>query len=212
MWPEPCETERLLAEARDGDASAVEQLLQRHRPALRRLIDLRLDRALVRRVDASDIVQDVLIDANRRLAAYLDDPTMPFHLWLRHLARDRMIDAHRRHRQAARRSVDREQPLSPWHRAGHSTLDLAAQLSDNQRTPAAAALWEELQRRFQGALEQMGEQDRKILIMRHFEQLSNQETARALQVTGASAGMRYLRAIRRLRSILSELPARKGPP
>lgn len=212
MWPEPCETERLLDEARGGNASAVERLFKRHRPALKRMIDLRLDRAVARRVDASDIVQDVLIDANRRLAAYLDDPAMPFHLWLRHLARDRMIDAHRRHRKAARRSVDREQPLAPRQRAGQSTFDLAAQLSDGQRTPATAAVWQELYRRFHGALAEMGEQDREILIMRHFEQLSNQETARALEITEASAGMRYLRAIRRLRAILSKLPGQKGPP
>ncbi len=86
------------------------QLLERHREALRRMVGLRMDRGLQRRVDASDIVQDVLVEANRRLTDYLASAGMPFQLWLRHLARDRLIDAHRRHH-AARRNVDREQPL-----------------------------------------------------------------------------------------------------
>ena len=74
------------------------------------MIELRLDRAIGRRVDASDVVQEVLLKASRRLADYLRDPSMPFHLWLRQIARDHVIDEHRRHRVAGRRSVDRERP------------------------------------------------------------------------------------------------------
>ena len=62
--------------------------------ALRRLVQMRLDKKIQRRVDVSDIVQDVLLEANRRLQTYLAEPKMPFHLWLRHMARDRIIDAH----------------------------------------------------------------------------------------------------------------------
>ena len=167
MWPKSDETQELLANARAGDAEAVNRLLERHRVALRRMIDLRMDRVVQRRVDASDIVQDVLIDAHRRLQDYLANPVMPFHLWLRQMAQDRLIDAHRRHRVAARRSIDREQPLvvAPLDR---STLDLAAELADPELTPAAAATWQELQIRFQQALEQMDEPDREVLLLRHF--------------------------------------------
>jgi len=112
MWPEASQTQELLAGAKQGNADAVNRLLERHRDALRRMVDLRMDKALARRVDASDIVQDTLVEANRRLQEYLKDPAMPFHLWLRHMARDRLIDAHRRHRVAARRSLDREQPMT----------------------------------------------------------------------------------------------------
>ena len=101
------ETQRLLDQARQGEAGAVEQLLERHRTTLRRMVDLRLDPVLARRVDASDIVQDVMLEASRRLTDYLKHPAMPFHLWLRHLAKDHVIDAHRKHRLAKRRSVDR---------------------------------------------------------------------------------------------------------
>ncbi len=203
MWPEVPQTSELLHQARAGDEQAVNQLLDRHRDALRRLVELRMDRVLQRRVDASDIVQDVLVEANRRLRDYLADPNpMPFHLWLRHMAKDRLIDAHRRHRVAQRRSLDREQPLAAPAGIDHSTMELANQLRDPQMTPAAAATWNETLRRFHEAVERLDEIDREMILMRHFEKLSNQEAAQALGLTSAAASMRYLRAVRRLRLLL----------
>jgi RNA polymerase sigma-70 factor (ECF subfamily) len=202
MWPDPQTTQELLAGARRGDAAAVNGLLDRHRAALRRMVALRMDRALERRVDASDIVQDALVEANRRLAEYLADPRMPFHLWLRHIARDRLIDAHRRHRVAARRSLDREQPLHAAGALDRSSVDLAGQIEDRELTPAAAATQHELERRFQAAIELLDETDREVVLLRHFEQLSNQETAEVLGLSQPAAGMRYLRAVRRLRALL----------
>src|SRR5947208_7874730 len=112
MWPNREETDRLLDGARNGEPGAVDKLLGEFREPLRRVIDLRLDPALARRVDASDIVQDVLIEANQRIQDYLKKPDMPFHLWVRHLAKDRIIDAHRRHRLAQRRSIDKEEAIA----------------------------------------------------------------------------------------------------
>ncbi|MCE9548610.1 MAG: sigma-70 family RNA polymerase sigma factor [Planctomycetia bacterium] len=202
MWPEVDKTEQMLADARGGGADAVNRLLERHREAVRRVIELRMDRQLRRRVDASDIVQEVLVEAHRRLADYLKNPVMPFHLWLRQMAQDRLIDAHRRHRVAARRSLDREQPLVSPAALDHSTLDLAAELCDRERTPASAAMRNELQERFLAALEELDQQDREVVLMRHFEKLSNSEVAAALDLTPPAASMRYLRAVRKLRTIL----------
>jgi RNA polymerase sigma-70 factor, ECF subfamily len=210
MWPDASQTIELLQRAGQGDAAAVNGLLERHRQALRRLVELRMDRGLQRRVDASDIVQEVLIEANRRLPEYLDQRKLPFHLWLRQMARDRIIDAHRRHKVAARRSVDREQPLAVPGVGGQSTMDLAAQLRDRELTPAAAATWHELQRRFQAAIDMLDEQDREVVVMRHYEQLSNQEVAQTLGLSEAAAGMRYVRAVRRLRGLLNEVSASGG--
>jgi len=203
MWPESEKTQELLAGAENGDAEAVNRLLERHRDAVRRMIDLRMDRKIARRVDASDIVQDVLIEANRRLADYLKNPAMPFHLWLRHMAKDRLIDAHRRHRGAAKRSLDREQPLVAPGRLDQSTLNLVAELRDQGRTPASEAAWNELQLQFVAAVDDLDEQDREVVLMRHFEKLSNSEVAEALNLSSAAASMRYLRAVRRLKSILA---------
>ncbi|MEX0792439.1 MAG: sigma-70 family RNA polymerase sigma factor [Pirellulaceae bacterium] len=204
MWPEHDKTEQLIEKARGGDPEARDRLLMRHRDALRRMIEMRLDRKIQRRVDASDIVQEVLVDANRRLTDYLADPKMPFHLWLRHMAKDRIIDAHRRHRVSSKRSVDREQNLAIGFNMDQSSVDLAAQICDTEATPAAAATMEELQRRFQAAIETMDPADREVIIMRHFEQLTNQDVAAALDLSAAAASMRYLRAMRRLRTLLGE--------
>ncbi len=211
MWPDTSQTQELLVSARAGDAAARNELLERHREALRRMIAMRLDPMLARRLDASDIVQDVLVEANRRLADYLEKARMPFHLWLRHLARDRVIDAHRMHRVAARRSVDREQALDRAAGDDRSALDLASLLADRELTPAAAATHHELEIRFQGAIELLDDTDREVILMRHFEQLSNGEVAQALELSEPAAGMRYLRAMRRLRDLLAEPPSQARP-
>jgi RNA polymerase sigma-70 factor (ECF subfamily) len=194
----------LLDRVRRGDAAAIDGLLARHRAAIRQMIDRRMDRVVQRRVDASDIVQDVLIEANRRLGDYLANPTMPFQLWLRHMARDRLIDAHRRHRVAATRSIDREVPLAG---DDDSLAGPAARVPDRELTPAAAATWRELERRFATAVERLDEADRQIVLLRHFEHLSTAEAAEVLGLTKPAAGMRYLRAMRRLRGLLDGFAA-----
>jgi RNA polymerase sigma-70 factor (ECF subfamily) len=201
MWPESGKTQELLKRVADHDPAAAGELWARHRAALRRMIDLRLDPALGRRVDA-----------NQRLAEYLRSPALPFHLWLRQIARDHIIDQHRRHRVAGRRSLDRERPLAAPAFADRSSLELAAQLRDPGLTPAAAALRAELGRRFQAALAQLDEDDREIILLRHFEQLSNGDAARALGVSEPAAGMRHLRALRRLRAVLGEPASRVEAP
>ncbi|MCE9532034.1 MAG: sigma-70 family RNA polymerase sigma factor [Planctomycetes bacterium] len=206
MWPDADKTRGMLDAVRAGDSTAVERLLGEFREPLRRVVGIRLDPVLARRVDASDIVQDVLLEANQRLIEYLRSPTMPFHLWLRHLAQDRIIDSHRRHRLAQRRSIDREQPLNRPAWADESSLQLAAQLVDTEKTPASAAIHQELQRRLEASLAELAEDDRDIILMRHHEQLSNQDVAAALNLTEAAASMRYLRALRKLRSILVPEP------
>jgi RNA polymerase sigma-70 factor (ECF subfamily) len=206
MWPDPASTQELLGQARRGNADAVEELLGRHRESLRRVIDLRLDPAIRGRVDASDVVQEVLLEASRRINDYLRDPVLPFHLWLRQMARDRLIDAHRKHRQAQRRSLDREQPLVPAAFADHSSLELAAQLLDQELTPASQVIRDELHRRLHEAIASLDEDDQEVILMRHVEQLSNQEVASLLGLTEPAASMRYLRALRRLRALLEPRP------
>jgi RNA polymerase sigma-70 factor (ECF subfamily) len=200
--PDPQPTQVLLDRVRDGDKAAINGLLARHREAIKRMIDRRMDRVVQHRVDASDIVQDVMLEANRRLGDYLANPTMPFQLWLRHMARDRLIDAHRRHRVAANRSVDREVSLPAGGTGDRSAADVVAGIADRELTPAAAATWHELERRFAAAVEQLEEDDRQIVLLRHFEHLSTADAAAALGLSKPAAGMRYLRAMRRLRVLL----------
>ena len=201
---DPQATQVLLEQVRRGDRGAVDNLLQRHRDALRRMIAMRMDRGVRQRVDASDIMQDVMVEANRRLGDYLANPTMPFRLWLRHMARDRLIDAHRRHRVAASRSVDREVSIDAGDAGDREAGHHGGGLVDREMTPAAAATWRELERRFAEAVEKLEPQDREIVLLRHFEHLSTAEAAECLGLSKPAAGMRYLRAMRRLRALLEE--------
>ncbi|MCR9292276.1 MAG: sigma-70 family RNA polymerase sigma factor [bacterium] len=204
IWPDGEQTQELLAGAKGGDNAAVDELLDRHRDSLRKMIGMRLDQRIMRRVDVSDVVQDVLVEANRRLQGYLQNPVMGFHLWIRQIAKDRIIDAHRRHRVSAKRSIDREQPMLSAGPPDQSTIELAAQLSDPELTPAAAATQRELALHVQDAISQLDDKDREMILMRHYEQLSNQDIAAALDLTEPAASMRYLRALKKLRKVLDE--------
>jgi RNA polymerase sigma-70 factor (ECF subfamily) len=124
---------------------------------------------------------------------------MSFQLWVQLIARDHINDAHRRNVTAQKRSLKREQPAVP---ADRSSLELAAQFIDPERTPASEAACRELERMMEAALECLDEDDRRIIHMRHHEKRSNQEVAEALGLTEAAASMRHLRAVRRLQTLL----------
>ncbi|MFO1019698.1 MAG: sigma-70 family RNA polymerase sigma factor [Planctomycetales bacterium] len=206
MWPDSQETQELMRAAQGKEPVAVNRLLDRHREALVQMIRMRLDRAMAQRVDASDIVQEVLLEASQRLPDYLKEPKLPFHLWLRQMAKDRLIDAHRRHREAQRRSVDREQSLQAAANSDASSRNYLVELRDQELTPAAANIRKEMEIRFLQAIEQLEEEDKEVILMRHYEQLTNSEVAEALGLSQPAAGMRHLRALRRLREILGEDP------
>lgn len=204
IWPNGDQTNALLVAAKSGDDEAVGQLLDRHRAAVRRLVELRLDRKVQRRVDVSDVVQEVMFEASGRLDRYLQDPAMAFHLWIRQIAWDRIIDTYRRHRVSAKRNMDREQPMSVPMGGDQSSIQLIAQLRDPAMTPATAATQAELSRNVEAAIDRLGDQDREVILMRHFEHLSNQEIAEVLGLNPPAASMRYLRALRRLRQLLQD--------
>jgi RNA polymerase sigma-70 factor (ECF subfamily) len=201
------ETERLLRQAQAGQAEAVGQLLARHRPYLRRLVGLRLDPQLRPRVDPSDVVQEAQIEAVRRLDGYLRRPEIPFRLWLRQITYDRLLMLRRRHVGAARRAVRRDVALPD-----ESSAALARQLLASGSAPGEQLARRELARRVRQALDRLAEADRDILLMRNFEELSNQEVAQVLGINPAAASQRYGRALLRLRNVLLESGFSGGQP
>lgn len=203
MWPNQDETIELLNGAQQGDSAAVNRLLDRHRDSLHRMVACRLNPRVGTRVDASDVVQEALLTASKRLADYLRSPNMPFHAWLRHLARDRLTDAYRREL-ADKRDIAREQAAAL---IDNSSLDPLAQTADVQLTPAAMLLKKEFAERFRQAVDQLGDDDKEVILMRHAEQLSNSQVAEVLGLSEPAAGMRYLRALRRLKAVLGESPS-----
>lgn len=195
------DTDALLRDAASDDA-ARHRLLARHRERLHRMVTVRMDPRLRPRVDPSDVVQDVLAKADGAFHDYLAHRALPFYTWLRRMAWDRLVDLYRHHVLARRRSVSCEKPSGDA-REGGSVCQLADWLVDSHTSPSRHLLREELQQRVRAALDRLGERDREVLVLRHLEQLSTQETAAVLATTEGVVRMRHLRALQRLRSVLA---------
>jgi RNA polymerase sigma-70 factor (ECF subfamily) len=202
------DTDELLNRSAAGDVLARGQLLERHRKKLQRLVAVRLDRRLAARGDPSDIVQEALIEAARRLDDYLRERPMPYYPWLRRLALVR-LDKHRRRHTASKRTVDREEP-PPL--PEESALELADRVLATGTGPDDAAVQREQRQRVRAALDQMAAVDREVLALRFLERLSTTETAAVLGISAAAVKVRLFRALERLRGRLSGHRAEDGLP
>jgi RNA polymerase sigma-70 factor (ECF subfamily) len=191
-------TEELLDRAGTGDRTARQQLLIRDCGRLRQMVALRIDRRIAARVDPSDVVQDALADAARSLSDYLRDRPLPFYPWLRQFAWDRLVQLHRFHRQAQRRSVHREE-LRLDFLPDESEAALAERLAYSGSSPSAQFLREEVLDRVRTALEALDLRDREVLVLRYLEQLKTSEIASILEISEAAVKTRHRRALERLR-------------
>jgi RNA polymerase sigma-70 factor (ECF subfamily) len=200
----------LLGRAAEGDRAAVDELFSRYRRALKRMVRLRLSRHLQGRLADSDILQEAYLEAAKRLPAYLRDRPLPFFLWLRHITGQKLIDAHRRHLGAQMRDAAQEVSLYRGAMPAASSASLAAHLMGRLTSPSQAAIKAETRLRVQEVLNAMDPLDREVLALRHFEQLSNAETAQTLGMNESTASSRYLRALKRLKDELSQLPGLFG--
>jgi RNA polymerase sigma-70 factor (ECF subfamily) len=197
------DTEELLERAGTGDRTARQELLTRHRGRLRQMVALRIDRRMAARVDPSDVVQEALADAAQGLSDYLRVRPLPFYPWLRQFAWERLLQLHRRHLKAKRRSVSREQ-LRIFDVADESEAVLADRLVNSGSSPSARLLAAELRERVRAALESLEPNDREVLVLRYLEQLTTKEIAAVLGITEAAVKTRHRRALERLRRRLDE--------
>ncbi|MBN9118845.1 MAG: sigma-70 family RNA polymerase sigma factor [Planctomycetes bacterium] len=195
----------LLAKVRAGDQQALAELFARHRDKLRRMVQLRLDHRLAGRVSASDVLQEAYIDAVKRIDHYFAKPDQSFFGWLRLVVGQRLADVHREHL-AQKRDAGQEVPIHRGAGPGADSACLAACLLGEGTSPSHAAAQTESFGRLEGALEQMDPLDREVLALRHFEELSNAETAAILGIQPAAASKRYVRALARLKQILETIP------
>jgi len=198
--------EELLDQVKLGDQAALATLFAAHEPALRRMVDFRLDPRLKGRVSPSDVLQETYLDALGRLRHFAEKPEMPFFVWLRLLANQRLVDVHRHHLGAQMRSVGQEVSLDRPGWAGASSMCLAAHLVGDFASPSSAFQQAELLERVEGAIEDLDPMDREVLALRHFEELSNSDVAQVLGIEKSAASKRYLRALERLKSSLAAVP------
>jgi RNA polymerase sigma-70 factor, ECF subfamily len=205
MSHEPDDTAELMDRAGRGDSASRQRLLARHRQRLLRMVDVRLDRRLAARLDPSDVVQEILIDANQHLDDFLKQRPIPFYAWLRQLAWARLVDLHRRHVGARRRSVTREE-RGDLALPDESVLLLAQRLFSSHSSPSRRLIREEEREELRAALTALPSRDREVLVMRHMEQMEIGEIASVLGITVGAVKARHLRALLRLRVHLEDQP------
>ncbi len=206
MTEDPAAVEELIQRLGEGDQSALAELFLRYRERLRRMVQLRLDRRLQGRIDPSDVLQEAYLDVAARAGAYAADPTMPPLLWLRFLTGQRLQVIHRQHLGTKMRDAGKEVSLYRGSLPEASSASLAEHLLGQLTSPSHAAIRAEMQAQLQEALHRMNALDREILVLRHFEELSNSETALALGLEKSAASNRYIRALKRLQQVLSGMP------
>ena len=176
------------------------------RARLRRMVELRLDQRLVQRVDASDILQEGYVDISNRLEDYLANPVMPVFVWMRFLVNQRLAAVQRWHFQRQKRDPRREESPQPTARPVFDSAQLAHEFSASMTSPSGAFLREEMAQRLQRLLDGMDPADREVLVLRHFEELTNAEVAAEMQISVGAASKRYIRALGKLKKVIDQPP------
>jgi RNA polymerase sigma-70 factor (ECF subfamily) len=207
---DPKETSDLLRQAGDGDQQAVADLFALHRGRLEQMVRLRMDRRLQGRLDPADVLQETFFEAVMRAQEFARSPTTSVYLWLRCLTAQKLVDLTRHHLGTKMRDAGQEISLHRGAMPQASSMSLAAQLLGRLTSPSRAVIRAEIQRQVQDALNSMDAIDREVLALRHFELLSNGEVAEVLGLSKAAASNRYVRALKRMKQMLSVMPARPG--
>lgn len=198
--------EELLKAARDGDEAALAVLVERHRDRLERMVRLRMDRRLQGRVDPADVVQDAYLTLRGKFPQYSAEARLPFFLWLRLEVGQKLVDVHRFHLGTQMRDAGQEVSLHQGALPQVTSLSLAEHLLGKLTSASQAAMRVELKLRVQEALNSMDPNDREMLILRHFEELSNAEAAHVLGIKPSAAVNRYVRALKRLKDVFQGMP------
>ena len=202
------ETDAPLLQQRlaQGDKHALAGLFSVHRERLRKMIHFRIDNRLRHRVDPEDVLQEAFLAAEQRIGSYRDDPDRPVFVWLRLIVAQTLVDVHRRHLGTKMRDANQEVSLRHNGSPGASSATLSGHLLGHLTSPSQAAMRAEVAALLEGVLDNMDDLDREVLMLRHFEELSNNEVAEILGIKKSAASNRYVRALQRLKGILTGLP------
>jgi RNA polymerase sigma-70 factor, ECF subfamily len=203
--PDAADLDQLTERLRAGDPDAAGALFAAYRDRLKKMVRLRLDSRLRGRLDDSDVLQETFLDIQNKVDEFASRG-MPAFLWMRLITAERLLQLHRHHLGAPMRDAGQEVSLHRGGTPAATTHSLAKLLLGRLTGPTQAAIRAERQLRLQEALNGMDPVDREILALRHFEELSNSESAAVLDLTKQAASNRYMRALTRLIEILSSLP------
>ncbi len=206
MADSPNKSALLLDRIKGGDNEALASLFAQHRERLLRMVAFRLDARLLGRMEAEDVLQEVYLDAAKRMHHFVEDSSTSFFIWLRMITMQTLIDVHRRHLGAQMRDAAREHAIGRSPVSQATSFSLAAGLLGGFTSPTLAARRSEMAEQLRTALDDMDPIDREVLALRHFEELTNSEVAEELGIQQKAASIRYIRALRRLKELLDETP------
>ncbi|MBI1827831.1 MAG: sigma-70 family RNA polymerase sigma factor [Planctomycetes bacterium] len=195
---------------RQGDVRALAKAFESYDRRLRTIIGFRLDPRLSRRIDVADVIQEGYLNAFKRHEHLEGVTEQELFVWLRLIVLQTVADVHRRHLAAQGRDVGKEQFKPAASHTDHTSLSVAARLVGNLTSPSGAFGREELSQQVRAALDEMNEIDREVLALRHFEELTNQEVATVLNIEPKAASIRYIRALKRLKDLIVEIPGLNG--
>jgi len=207
---EPSSPSSLELRARQGDRDALAEAFAAAEPKLVRMIDMRLDATLRRRLDPTDVVQEAWLEVGRRFPEWIANANVPLHVWVRLVTSQALATAQRRHLSAHMRDAMREVPTFDS-RVSISSANAADLFVASATSPTQAVQRQEIRSMVLAALDELDEIDREIVALRHFEGLSNEETAAELAIAPAAASKRFVRALIRLKPVLQKL-ATPGDP
>ncbi|GAB4142340.1 MAG: RNA polymerase sigma factor [Planctomycetaceae bacterium] len=190
----------------DGDANALAELFAMYRQRLWRMVNFRLHRSLQGRVDADDVLQEAYINATKRLDSFLQDASRSVFIWFRLIVGQTLVDVHRRHISAQSRDARREFSIQGGFHPDSTSMSMSFHLLGHLTSPSQVAMKQELSQQLETALKSMNEIDREVLALRHFEELTNVETAQVLNISQQAASVRYIRALSRLKDVMKAIP------
>lgn len=205
---EPSPLEGLVDRVIHGDRDALAELFEQYRNRLRKIVTFRLDPRLSARIDVEDVLQESYLNAQTRLQHVLRESSGGLFVWFRLIVNQTLADVHRRHLGTQGRDAGKERSL---HLGGgpdgnSTSFSMSSALFGHLTSPSQAMLKKELTEQLDAALLSMSELDREVLVLRHFEELTNLETARVLKISEQAASVRYVRALTRLQHILQAIP------
>lgn len=190
---------------KQGDGAAFGELFTLHRPRIWQIVHFRLSDRIRARVDPDDVVQEVFLEAEKRLRHYIDGDFPSLFLWLRLVTGQTLSKIHRTHLGTESRNALREANPGGNNLWGNTSLCLSQRFIAHMTSPSQAAVRVELIDEVRNALESMNDIDREVLALRHFEELTNQEVAIELNIKPKAASIRYMRALERLRGVLEAI-------
>lgn len=193
-----------------GDRDALAELFAQHRDRLWRMVNFRIDPRLHGRVDADDVLQEAYLSAAQRIDSFLQDASRSVFVWLRLIVSQTLIDVHRRHLGVKKRDARRDVSIHGGWDSASTSYSLSFHLLGHLTSPSSAAIRAELAQQLDAALETLSDLDREVLAMRHFEELSNQETAQVLGISEQAASIRYVRALGRLKGVMTAVAGAAG--